>query len=90
MRATAPRVRGAIFLVALLAALAAGQAAASAAVQVTGATLEGASSVSTPPGGVMEAEVTAKITANSTWAARRATRRIAPRTRRAVARMRPT
>ena len=72
MRATALRVRGAILLVALLAALAAGQGAASAAVQVTGATLEGASSVSTPPGGVMEAEVTAKITANSTWAATRA------------------
>ena len=42
-----------------------------AAVQVTGATLEGASSVSTPPGGVMEAEVTAKLTPGSTWSATR-------------------
>jgi hypothetical protein len=38
--------------------------------------VRGASSVSTPPGGVMEAEVTAKITANSPWNSTRA--RIGP------------
>jgi uncharacterized repeat protein (TIGR01451 family) len=72
MRTAARRARGAIVLIALTAALVAGQGAAAAAVQVTGATLEGSTSVSTPPGGVMEARVTAKITANSTWSATRA------------------
>ena len=67
MSPTARWVRGAIVVVALVAAFAAGQGAASAVVEVTGATLEGASSVSTPPGGVMQAEVTAKVTPGATW-----------------------
>ena len=71
MSPTARWVRGAIVVVALVAAFAAGQGAASAVVEVTGATLEGASSVSTPPGGVMQAEVTAKVTPGATWRATR-------------------
>jgi uncharacterized repeat protein (TIGR01451 family) len=72
MRTAARRARGAIVLVALTVALVAGQGAAAAAVVVTGATIEGSTSVSTPPGGVMAADVTAAITGSSTWSATRA------------------
>ena len=61
------RARALIALIAFAAAIAAWQGAASAALTVTGATLDGVSSTSTPPGGVLQAEVTGKVTSPSTW-----------------------
>ncbi len=57
-----PRLRGPILAVLLVVGLAVGPGAASAALTVTGATIDGATSVSSPPGGVMSARVTTRIT----------------------------
>jgi uncharacterized repeat protein (TIGR01451 family) len=51
----------AITMIALLAALAAAQGVASADIQITSATLDGATSISTPPGGVVPARVSATL-----------------------------
>lgn len=59
-------------MAAVAAALVAWQGAASAALTVTGATLDGVTSTSTPPGGVLGARVTTAVTQPDTWRATRA------------------
>ena len=66
------RARALFVLIAFTAAIVAGQGVASAALTVTGATLDGVTSTSTPPGGVMQAKVTASVTSGSSWRATRA------------------
>jgi uncharacterized repeat protein (TIGR01451 family) len=61
------RPRVIIVLAVLLGALGAWPGAASADLSLTGATLDGATSVSSPPGGVMRARVTGNATNGQTW-----------------------
>ncbi|MGD9573008.1 MAG: hypothetical protein AB7V62_14060, partial [Thermoleophilia bacterium] len=65
-------VRGLIVAIALLVALAAGSTTALGALTVTSATLDGATSITTPPGGVVTAKVTATATGQDTWRSTRA------------------
>ena len=68
MRTHIAQLRAIIVAVACLVAVVAGPGTASAALQVSGVTLDGATSVSTPPGGVLTAKVTTKTTSpTSTW-----------------------
>ncbi len=72
MRNPAGRLRVAIATALLVMGLMIGPAVASAALSVTGVTLDGATSVSSPPGGVMPARVTTKITSpTTTWSSTR-------------------
>jgi uncharacterized repeat protein (TIGR01451 family) len=64
MSASAPGMR--LILLAVV-ALAATPSAASADLTVTGATIDGATSSSSPPGGVMEARVAATASGSDTW-----------------------
>jgi hypothetical protein len=56
-----------LFLLGSLVALAVWPSAASAAVEVTGATLDDSTSTSSPPGGVMRARVTVKLSDDDDW-----------------------
>lgn len=68
----APQLRGLILTALLVVGLAVAPGVASAALTVTGAGLDGATSVSTPPGGVMRAQVTTRITLpNLLWTSTR-------------------
>ena len=69
MFAIARTIRAALIVAAFTLALAAWQGAAAGALDVTGVTVDGVTSTSTPPGGVLEARVTVKATASSRWRA---------------------
>lgn len=60
--------RATLLLVASVIALVAWPSSASASLTVTGATLDGVTSTSSPPGGVMQARVTGKATGQDDWA----------------------
>jgi len=60
--------RATLVLLAVLATLAAWPSAASAGLEVTGATLEnGATGLTSPPGGVLDARVTTRLTSGTNW-----------------------
>jgi hypothetical protein len=64
-----PPARVTLLVVAFVFALAAWPSWASAELTLTGATLNGATSVSTPPGGVFQARVTGTVTQSTKWRA---------------------
>jgi hypothetical protein len=61
------RIRVVLALGALVGAVLAWQATASAALTVTEATLDGVTSTTTPPGGVLRARAEVQLTARSDW-----------------------